>query len=153
MYDYTKDVKPDCIITKRSLHVSGYAQVNIGGVVNYEHRLVYAASNNLKLSDIRGKVIRHKCDCRACINPEHLEIGTLADNANDTAIRGRARGLSRPGVHNPSAKLSEDSVEAIRKDVRSSYAELATRYGVGKSTISRIKNNQSWSKSQNEMTL
>jgi len=144
MYDYRKDAKHDCIITKRTLHISGYAQVNRGGDVQYEHRLVYAAANNVSITDLKGKVIRHKCDCRACINPEHLEIGTLEDNANDTKVRGRARGLSRPGVLNPSAKLSETDVHNIRGETRMSYSELATRYGTSKSTIARIKLNQSW---------
>jgi DNA-binding Xre family transcriptional regulator len=151
-YDYRKDVKPDCIITKRTLHRSGYAQVNRLGTVNYEHRLVYAAANNLSLADIRNKVIRHKCDCRACINPAHLELGTLEDNANDTAERGRARGLSRPGSTNPAAKLSDAAVNAIRSDRRLTYQELADKYGTSKSTIARIKNNQAWKRTQDDVT-
>ncbi|WP_416053644.1 HNH endonuclease signature motif containing protein, partial [Escherichia coli] len=35
-----------------------------------------------------GLVVRHKCDNRKCCNPEHLELGTRADNMNDRFIRG-----------------------------------------------------------------
>lgn len=35
-------------------------------------------------------VVRHKCDNLRCVNPEHLEIGTLADNNKDRAKRGRS---------------------------------------------------------------
>lgn len=36
-----------------------------------------------------GAVVRHKCDNRLCVNPEHLEIGTQVDNVNDMDDRGR----------------------------------------------------------------
>lgn len=34
-----------------------------------------------------GMVIRHRCDNKICTNPEHLEIGTHADNMKDVADR------------------------------------------------------------------
>jgi hypothetical protein len=148
MYDYRKDQKPDCIITKRATHISGYAQVNINNHVNYEHRLVYAKANNLLFADIRGKVVRHKCDCRACINPDHLELGTLADNAADTKARGRARGVSKPGALNPAAKLTQEVVDAIRADRLLTYSELAAKFGTSKSNVFRIKKNMIWIKGE-----
>lgn len=36
-----------------------------------------------------GLVIRHRCDVRACVNPDHLVLGTRADNNADTHERGR----------------------------------------------------------------
>ena len=146
MYDYRVDQKPDCIITTRTTHISGYAQVNINNHVNYEHRIVYARAHDLLLADIRGKVVRHKCDCRACINPEHLELGTLADNAADTQTRGRARGLSRPGSLNPAAKITQEIVDAIRADRLLTYTELATKFGTSRTNVFRIKKNMIWKK-------
>lgn len=32
---------------------------------------------------------RHKCDNPNCVNPDHLEWGTQADNINDAKVRGR----------------------------------------------------------------
>lgn len=37
-----------------------------------------------------GLVVRHGCDRPRCINPEHLSIGTHADNAMDRVLRGRS---------------------------------------------------------------
>ena len=37
----------------------------------------------------RGMVVRHKCDVRLCIAPNHLEVGTVLDNLNDMYSRSR----------------------------------------------------------------
>jgi hypothetical protein len=37
----------------------------------------------------KGVVLRHKCDSRLCMNPNHLEPGTPKDNVDDMMARGR----------------------------------------------------------------
>jgi hypothetical protein len=49
------------------------------------HRVVC----ELSLLDISGKVVRHTCDNRKCINPLHLKIGIAKDNVKDVDERGR----------------------------------------------------------------
>ena len=39
-------------------------------------------------SIVPGLVVRHKCDNRVCINVDHLELGTQADNVRDAMERG-----------------------------------------------------------------
>src|SRR5262249_34545304 len=35
--------------------------------------------------------VLHRCDVRACVNPDHLWLGTQSDNLSDAALKGRLR--------------------------------------------------------------
>jgi hypothetical protein len=86
-----------------------------------------------------GMVVRHKCDNPACVNPDHLELGTHADNVADRDARGRTARGER--LH---AKLTEDDVLRIRADSRSHRA-IGADYGVAHSTVGNIKRGRKWS--------
>ena len=38
-----------------------------------------------------GMVVMHKCDNPKCINPEHLKLGTYADNVEDMKVKNRGK--------------------------------------------------------------
>lgn len=52
------------------------------------HRAVWTAYNG-PIPD--GLFLLHKCDVKACVNPEHLSLGTQADNIRDMINKGRDR--------------------------------------------------------------
>ncbi len=119
----------------------GYPRVYIG--INKRtgmHRFIYEEC----FGEIpKGLVVRHKCDNRMCINPEHLELGTIADNNNDKMIRGRHKYISHKGEKHWKSKLSLEDIKLIRKDNRQ-HKDIAKDFNVARSTITNIKNNRTW---------
>lgn len=86
-----------------------------------------------------GLDVLHKCDNPACVNPEHLFVGTAKDNADDMINKGR----HAHGERHPLSKLKEDEVRAIRADERSA-AQIAADYGVSRSNVRRVKIRKLW---------
>lgn len=80
---------------KKNMH--GYGVVKIARKEYRAHRVVYYA---LHPSADPTLVIRHKCDNPACVNPYHLEAGTVRENVIDMVSRGRHRGGAKPGNQN-----------------------------------------------------
>ncbi len=95
------------------------------------HRLAFAIGHGV---DPVGKCVCHRCDNPTCVNPEHLFLGTDADNAMDRVARGRG---SR-GHNHHSSKLKPEDVAAIRSS-RLSQGKLGKVYGVSGSAVGYIK--------------
>lgn len=53
------------------------------------HRVAFALGTGGTLGDY---LVCHTCDNPVCVNPEHLWLGTQADNMRDCSRKGRARG-------------------------------------------------------------
>jgi len=90
----------------------------------------------------KGMLVRHTCDNPVCVNPDHLLLGTPADNMKDKVERGRAVGAKR-GVANHRAKLTEEQVSEIRHDPRSCKV-LGELHGVCPMLISKVKRRILW---------
>ena len=100
------------------------------------HRMAYELLNGPIPS---GMHVLHRCDTPACVNPNHLFLGTHADNMRDMADKGRA---SR-GEKSPQAKLTLEQVKAIRENNLSSR-KIAPLYGISDRQIRSIRANQWW---------
>jgi hypothetical protein len=85
------------------------------------------------------KHVLHKCDNRACVNPNHLFLGTNADNVRDRVSKGRGA----RGVVNGSAKLTEYLVKQILISTEGPRS-LGRKLGVRHSTIVSIRQNRTW---------
>lgn len=90
-----------------------------------------------KLSD--KDVVCHKCDVRACVNPDHLFVGDRGDNNRDMFEKKR----HRFGERSPHAKLSLEDVFAIMAS-KETNTHLSKLYGVNQSTISRVRAGGRW---------
>ena len=97
-----------------------------------------------------GKKILHRCDVRCCINPEHLFLGTQADNVLDMVKKGRNRSVPQRGEKNPMAKLTKRLVLEMRelreKNPKLSYAKIGLLYNISTMTAFRAVVKQSWEK-------
>jgi hypothetical protein len=89
-------------------------------------------------------LVLHHCDTPACINPDHLYIGTPQDNMDDKMERGRH--VAVKGEDHGCARLTETDVAHIRYFLEKGYGVifLADRYRVTHATIQHIRDWKSW---------
>lgn len=83
-----------------------------------------------------GMCVLHKCDQPACVNPDHLFLGSRADNSRDMAIKNRT------GCRKLQPKDVLDIRELITKKVK--QLEIAKSYGVSRGLIQRIVSKKIW---------
>jgi ribosome-binding protein aMBF1 (putative translation factor) len=94
-----------------------------------------------------GAVICHRCDNPRCCNPDHLFVGTKADNSADMTSKGRHRTDPRQGEKHGMHKLTEGVVLQIRDAYAAGGATqtaLAERFGMSVSQINNIVNRRHW---------
>jgi hypothetical protein len=113
----------------------GYVPIRANGKRTKAHRLAYIISKG----PITKPQVCHRCDNPSCVRPSHLFVGTNRDNVLDAIKKKRWPS----GSEHKNAKLTESEVLAIRADSRS-IPQIARQYGMGESTIGRIKSREAW---------
>ncbi len=123
-------------------HVSpeGYGKIWGGrelGIPTGAHRVSY----EIHKGEIpKGMVVMHSCDNRGCCNPDHLSLGTDADNARDKVAKGR----HSFGARRYNAKLDDAKVRHIRTSPEIKTADFVRMYGVSQSVITNARNGVTW---------
>lgn len=78
-----------CWIWMGSLTTDGYGSLGIGCLTPNSQR-AHRTSYTLYVGPINpGLEVRHKCHIRSCVNPDHLCLGTHAENMKDTYDKNR----------------------------------------------------------------
>lgn len=137
----------DCWLWRGSKTSTGYGRIGLGGRelgTAPAHRVSYL----LHVGEIPdGMVVMHKCDNPSCVNPNHLEVGTQADNLSDMRAKGRGKGGNGlSGEKHPLSKLTASQVVDIRSKRANgrTIQSLADEYGVVGGTIHFVVSGRTW---------
>lgn len=137
------DPHTGCWLWQRHCNNKGYAKLTVNGRGVYAHRLAYELTHGA-IPD--GLNVLHNCpggDNPACINPDHLFLGTQQDNMQDCSRKGRSRtpNVAFFGERNPAAKLTDGQVDEIRSLLEQgrTQREIAAHFGISQSNVSQIK--------------
>lgn len=112
--------------------IGGYGRFSIRGKPGSAHVASYLIYNG---EIPAGLLVRHTCDNAACVNPDHLILGTHADNMQDARSRGRFNGMN--------AKLTNEQVLGIFNEPGRHHF-IAAKWGVSTTTVSHIKTGRHW---------
>ncbi len=155
LFDTHVKKQEGCWCWKGPTNPAGYGKVNKPKPAIYAHRFSYL---RFKGPIPIGLCVLHKCDNPPCTNPEHLFLGTLADNVRDCIgkkrnsapprVYGKNNVLSknlknRLGENHHSAKLTESDVRSIRAS-KELPKKLSEKYGVNRQIIWKIRKRMIW---------
>lgn len=136
------NIEGTCWIWKGCKIWGGYGRFTVNNKKVLAHRYAYEL---YKGTIQEGLVVRHRCPGgpnRACVNPEHMLLGTVKDNQNDRFTDG----TSNTGTNNGGSKLNEEQVREIRVKTLegATTAELSKLYSVSESQIRKIVTYKYW---------
>lgn len=114
----------------------GYGIITHGGRITKAHRVSY----ELHRGPIPpGLFVCHRCDNPGCVNPDHLFLGTIADNNADKMAKGR----QRCGEATNLAKLTAAQVLEIRAS-NLPRLKIAATFGISRSCVQQIRRRSLW---------
>ena len=135
---------PDaCWLWTGHIGENAYGHFGIKGRTYKAHRVSYFIEHGRIDND---RLVLHRCDVRACVNPAHLFLGTPKDNSQDAVRKGRNTKLY--GERNGKARLTRAAVLAIRRICKRGVYQktVAKQFGVSEATVSYVVNGGRWGK-------
>ena len=122
-----------CWMWTGATHDFGYGESRLGRKPMRAHRVSWTIANG-KIP--ARKHVLHRCDVPACVNPDHLFIGTQVDNVKDCHAKGRHIGGHPAGEKHPSRKIDIEKALSLRGT--ETIAMIAKRFGVHPRSIFKV---------------
>jgi len=129
----------DCWEWQGQRNDQGYGLFSIEGRQNRAHRIAWQLHNSATPGLL---FVCHHCDNPACVNPDHLFLGTVADNTQDMYDKGR--GMA--GEKHYFAKLKTKDIPEIRyrHEEGERSVDIAKVFGVARTTINDVVSGRTW---------
>jgi hypothetical protein len=143
---------PTCWLWTATRRPGGYGTYYIDRYPALAHRVAWELANSQLVPT--GKYVLHYCDNPPCVRPEHLFLGTAADNMHDAqrkgrkAINPRIRGRGRAvGERVNTSRLTAEDVVEIRQRAAEGKVDmtaLGREYGVTANNIRYVIARKTW---------
>lgn len=114
-----------CWIWKGCRDRYGYGKIGIRRKVFKAHRISYFL---FKQSDPGSLQVCHECDNRQCVNPDHLFLGTNADNVADRIKKGRPTGFQKLSIEDKKNIVALREKGLKRREIHSYYPFVSLKY-------------------------
>ena len=120
---------------------SGYGRFYSNSKYEGAHRIAYMMTYKKEIP--KGICVCHRCDNPTCVNPNHLWLGTIADDIADKVSKDR----QASGSINHS-KLNEDDIEDILINIYNgnyfNVNQICDIYIIAKNTLTNILIGENW---------
>ena len=137
------DKSGDCWTWTGSLKSEGYGRLGAGGKSG-RYLCAHRVSYEIHHGEIpEGMVVMHSCDNPACVNPNHLSVGTYSENTQQACDKGRMKSLFLSGEAHSGAVLTDDLVRKIRSSSLKN-SQLAREIGCSQNIISSVRLGKTW---------
>ena len=129
-----------CWVWQASYATGGYGAFGYHGKVAKAHRIAMMLWRGFDINSLLH--VCHHCDNPPCVNPDHLFVGTNADNVKDCMSKGR----KLRGEALTQSKLTDSDVVLIRMlaETPMHRYDIATMFGVSDGTLSFAINRKTW---------
>jgi hypothetical protein len=132
-----------CWLWTAACFSNGYGAFRLGA----KQRRAHVVSFEWHVGPTSGLSVCHHCDVKACVNPDHLFLGTHDDNMADMTAKGRQATGTQSGMHTHDLTiLTDDQVREIHALCSGGAPQqaVADQYGVTQTLVSMILRGERW---------